>query len=138
MNNPTTPQPAQTEVSNSTQPATSPTNEELIDIEYFSKIKLRVAKIEAAEAVPKSKKLLKLQVDLGPELGKRQIMAGIATHYSPENLIGRHIVIVANLKPAQLMGHESQGMLLAASTSDNTILGLLSPDKEIPAGSGVR
>ena len=112
--------------------------EEQIDIEYFSKIKLRLAKIESAQALPKSKKLLKLQVDLGPELGKRQILAGIAQHYAPENLVGKQIVVVANLKPAQLMGEVSQGMLLAASTPDNLLLGVLSPDKEIPPGAIVR
>lgn len=115
-------------------------SQELIDIEYFSKVKLRVAKIESAEPLPKSNKLLKLQVDVGPEFGKRQVMAGIAKHYKPEDLIGRYIVIVANLKPAKLMGHESQGMLLAGSstTPEGEFLALLAPDKELSAGSVVR
>ena len=97
---------------------------------------LPVAKIEAAEPVPKSKKLLKLQLDLGP-LGKRQIVAGIGPYYPVDTLIGKRIVIVANLQPTQLMGVESQGMLLAAATADGAQLALLSPG-EIPEGSQVR
>lgn len=114
-----------------------PAVEELIDIDQFLKVKFRVATIEAAEVVPKSKKLLKLQIDLGP-LGKRQILSGISLHYTPESLIGKKIVVVANLKPAKLMGLESQGMLLAASTEGDTMLAILSPEKDIPAGSVVR
>jgi methionyl-tRNA synthetase len=108
-----------------------------IDIETFAKIKFRVATIEHVEAVPKSKKLYQIQLDVG-ELGKRTIVSGIALHYTPEQLIGRQIVIVANLKPAKLMGVESHGMLLAASTDDDSILAVLSPDKQITAGSRVR
>ena len=111
--------------------------DEEIDIDLFAKIKLRTATIESVEAVPKSKKLYRIQVDLG-EHGKRQIVSGIAQHYTPEELIGRQIVIVANLKPAKLMGVESQGMLLAASTDSDGALALLMPDKAIPAGSRVR
>jgi methionyl-tRNA synthetase len=86
---------------------------ERISIDTFMNIELRTAKVIAAEAVPKSKKLLKLQVDLGTE--QRTILAGIAEAYEPESLVGRTIVIVANLKPAKLMGIESNGMVLAAS-----------------------
>lgn len=120
-------------------PASAPAAEqfELIDIDLFAKIKLRVARIEAAEALPKSKKLLKLQLDLG-HLGKRQILAGIAQFYSPESLIGRKIVVVANLKPAMLMGNESQGMMLAGSSPDGTKLAFLSPEQDLPEGSEVR
>jgi methionyl-tRNA synthetase len=85
-----------------------------ISIDDFMKVELRVARIVAAEAVPKSKKLLKLQVDLGTE--QRTIVAGIAEAYAPETLAGRTIVVVANLKAAKLMGIESNGMVLAAST----------------------
>jgi methionyl-tRNA synthetase len=85
-----------------------------ITIDEFMKVELRVAKILAAEAVPKSKKLVKLQVDLGTE--QRTIVAGIAEAYVPEALVGRTIVVVANLKPAKLMGIESNGMVLAASS----------------------
>jgi len=118
--------------------AAPPAAEELIDIDYFMKVKLRVAKVLSAEPVPKSKKLLKLQVDLGEKLGKRQILAGIAQFYSPETLIGKKIVVVANLKPAKLMGEESQGMLLAASTDDMSILTVLQPTVDISEGSTVR
>jgi methionyl-tRNA synthetase len=85
-----------------------------ITIDDFMKVELRTAKILAAEAVPKSKKLVKLQIDVGSE--QRTIVAGIAEAYAPDTLIGRQIVIVANLKPAKLMGIESNGMVLAAST----------------------
>ena len=84
-----------------------------ISIDAFMNVELRTAKVLAAEAVPKSKKLIKLQVDLGTE--QRTILAGIAEAYQPETLVGRTIVIVANLKPAKLMGIESNGMVLAAS-----------------------
>lgn len=111
--------------------------EELVSIDYFAKVKLRVARIESAEAVPKSSKLLKLQLDLGP-LGKRQILAGVAKFYTPESLVGKRIVVVANLQPAKLMGHESQGMLLAASTSDGSKLLIVDPGQDMPEGSEVR
>jgi methionyl-tRNA synthetase len=112
---------------------------EQIDIEHFAKVKLRVARIEAVEAIPKSKKLYKLQLDLGP-LGKRQILSGIAQFYTPESLIGRSIIVIANLKPATLMGHESQGMLLAASCGEGETakLAILAPSAEMPPGSEVR
>jgi methionyl-tRNA synthetase len=105
--------------SSTDQPAAAPPSPQAppdtrISIDDFMKVELRVAKIVAAEAVPKSKKLLKLQVDLGAE--QRTIVAGIAEAYAPETLVGRAIVVVANLKPAKLMGIESNGMVLAAST----------------------
>jgi methionyl-tRNA synthetase len=133
--NQTAPSPAPQETA-SNQASVPPAD--LIDIEYLSKLQLRIAKIEAAEAVPKSKKLVKLQIDVGPKLGKRQILAGIAQYHSPESLIGKKIVIVANLKPATLMGHQSQGMLLAALSEDNTTLAILQPGVDIPEGSEVR
>ena len=113
----------------------APTDE--IDIETFATVKFRVATIEKVEAIPKSKKLYQIQLDVG-ELGKRQIVSGIALHYTPEQLVGRQIVIVANLKPAKLMGVESHGMLLAASTEGDEVLAVLSPDKAISAGARVR
>jgi methionyl-tRNA synthetase len=91
-----------------------------ISIEDFAKIELRVGKVLAAERVPKSSKLLKLQVDLGTET--RQIVAGIGTKYEPDVLIGRLVAVVANLKPAKLMGIESQGMILAAGDKEVTAL----------------
>ncbi len=109
-----------------------------VDIDYFAKVQLRVAMVESAEVVPKSKKLLKLQLDVGSEIGKRQILAGVAQFYSPETLIGRKIVIVANLKPAILMGIESQGMLLASSNADGSMLNIVDPGQNLPAGSVVR
>jgi methionyl-tRNA synthetase len=95
----------------SPEPGTS--GDERISIDAFMNVDLRTAKVVAAEAVPKSKKLIKLHVDLGTE--QRTILAGIAEAYQPESLVGRTIVIVANLKPAKLMGIESNGMVLAAS-----------------------
>ena len=83
-----------------------------ITYDEFMKVDLRVARVKHAERIPKSKKLLRLIVDLGDE--ERQIIAGIAQYYEPEDLIGKNIVIVANLEPKKLMGYESQGMLLAA------------------------
>lgn len=95
------------------EPATSVVKSEKITIDDFKKIQLRTAKVVEAERVPKSKKLLKLQIELGDE--KRQIVAGIAEKYAPEEMIGKTIVIVANLQPAKLMGFESNGMLLAVN-----------------------
>ncbi|AEH50289.1 methionine--tRNA ligase [Pseudothermotoga thermarum] len=106
----------------------------LIDIDQFKKVELRTAKVISAERVPKSEKLLKLVVDVG-ELGTRQIVAGIAKYYAPEDLIGKTIIIVANLKPAKLMGIESQGMLLAAKFNDT--LRILTVDGEIAPGATV-
>ena len=94
-------------------PASAAPLEDRISIDQFMNVELRTAKVVAAEAVPKSKKLIKLQVDLGTE--QRTVLAGIAEAYQPESLVGRTIVIVANLKPAKLMGIESNGMVLAAS-----------------------
>jgi methionyl-tRNA synthetase len=84
--------------------------------------------------VPKSAKLLKLQVDIGTE--QRQIVAGIGKKYTPEELVGKTIVVVANLKPAKLMGIESQGMVLAAG--DNDMLGLLGVSEDLPPGIKVK
>lgn len=103
-----------------------------IDYEDFSKIDLRVAQILEAEAVPKSKKLIKLKIDIGEE---RVIVAGIGNDYNPEQLIGKKIVVVANLKPAKLMGVESHGMLLAAPTEEG--LALLSYDGEAKTGAKI-
>ncbi|WP_448374788.1 methionine--tRNA ligase [Fervidobacterium sp.] len=110
------------------------TSEELIDIDYFKKVDLRVAKVIEAERVEKSEKLVKLQLDLG-ELGRRQIVAGIAKYYAPEELVGRLIIVVANLKPAKLMGIESRGMLLAAKINDK--LTLLTVSSEIEPGAKI-
>lgn len=105
---------------------------DFIEIDDFAKIDLRVAQVKQAERVPKSQKLVRLLVDVGEE-SPRQIVAGIAEHYAPEDLVGRRIVIVANLKPRKLMGLESQGMVLAAS--DESGLSLLGVDGEARPGS---
>jgi methionyl-tRNA synthetase len=93
--------------------AETPDQDGRITIDDFMKVELRVAKVLEAEAVPKSKKLVKLRVEVAGE--PRTIVAGIAEAYQPEQLVGRTVVIVANLKPAKLMGIESNGMVLAAS-----------------------
>jgi methionyl-tRNA synthetase len=89
----------------------------VIDIAHFSTVELRVGKVLVSESVPKSERLLRLEVDLG-EPGPRQVIAGIAQSYRPEELVGTEVVIVANLKPAKLMGLQSQGMVLAATDSE--------------------
>jgi len=104
-----------------------------IDYDDFSKVDLRVAKILAAEAVPKSNKLVKLKIDIGEE---RTIVAGIGKDYKPEELVGKSIVIVANLKPAKLMGVESRGMLLATDSPEG--LTLIGFDREPKTGAKVR
>ena len=107
--------------------------EEMIDIDYFRKIKLRTAKILECEAVPKSKKLLKIQLKVGEKT--KQIVAGIAEHYKPEDLIGKTIVIVDNLNKTKLMGVESEGMLLAAKKDGK--LAIVTPENEIEDGGDV-
>lgn len=106
----------------------------LIEISDFAKVELRVGEILEAEKVEKSRKLIKLKINLG-ELGERQIVAGIAQHYNPEELIGLKIVVVTNLKPAKLMGIESQGMLLAAKIEDS--LTVLTVHRDIKPGAKV-
>ncbi len=108
--------------------------EDLLSIDEFFKTKLVVATIREAEQVPKSKKLVRLMVDLG-ETDLRQLVAGIAERYEAADLVGRQIVVVANLKPAKLMGVESQGMLLAANLEGAPFL--LAPDEEVPPGTVV-
>lgn len=107
---------------------------ELISIDDFAKIQLRVAKIVAAKKVEKADKLLELQVEMGEET--RTIVSGIAKAYAPEDLIGKKIVLVANLKPSKIRGIESNGMLLAASAGDT--LEVLTLDSDIPTGSRVK
>ena len=102
-------------------------------IEEFQKVDIRVATVLAAEKHPKADRLLVLQVDLGTE--RRQIVAGIRASYEPEALVGRQIVVVANLEPAVLRGVESQGMLLA--TRDGERIVVLGPDAPVPPGGKV-
>ena len=105
----------------------------MISFEDFQKIDLRVAKIIEAENVEGSEKLLKLKIDLGSEI--RQIVAGIAKFYQLEDLIGKEIIVVANLEPKVLRGLESQGMLLAAETEGT--ISLLIPDQEVLPGAKI-
>jgi len=101
-----------------------------ITLEDLNRIDLRVGTVTAAEAVPRARKLLKLEVDIGE---KRTVVAGIAGSYPPETLVGKQVVVVANLKPAKLMGVLSQGMLLAAAGGDGLVL--VAPDEEVDAGT---
>ena len=102
--------------------------------EEFKKMDLRVAKVLAAERVPGTSKLLKLQIDLGSE--KRQIVAGVAETYSPEELVGKEFIVIANLQPAVIRGVESQGMLLAAEVEGKAIIPFF--DRELPPGTKVK
>ena len=105
-----------------------------INFEEFQKIDLRIGKITEAEKIEGTDKLLKLKVDLGKE--KRQLVAGIAKFYQPEDLVGKEIVVVANLEPKILRGIESQGMLLAGDVKGKPVL--LKPDQEVPPGTKIR
>lgn len=112
-----------------------PPHEETIAIEHFRGVELRVAQIEAVHEIPKAKKLYKLDVDLGYE--KRVIVSGIREFFKPEELVGKRIIVVVNLKPAKLCGVESNGMLLAASTPGHEKLTVVTPEQDIPLGSRV-
>lgn len=115
------------------EPPLAPSNDQ-ISIEEFQRIQLKVATVLSAERIPRSEKLLKLRVDLGEE--QRQIVAGIGKTYEPESLVGRKIVVVANLKPATLMGVESQGMVLAAGEKE--VGGLVTVLEDVPPGTKVK
>ncbi len=109
-------------------------NANLVSIEDVAKVQLKIGRVLSAERVPKSSKLIKLLVDTGEE---RQVVAGIGKSYAPEELNGKSIVIVTNLKPAKLMGVESQGMLLAA-TDSNGVLSILIPEKDVKEGAIIK
>jgi methionine--tRNA ligase beta chain len=116
-------------------------NKEIIDIELFSQVELKVAEVLTAEVVEGSEKLLRLTVDAGDQdeggaPAPRQVLAGIAKAYSPADLIGRQIVIVANLAPRKLMGIESQGMILAAGDEGGPVI--LGPAGTVTNGSTIR
>ena len=104
-----------------------------ISIEEFGKVDLRVATVTHAEPVPRAKKLLKLELDMGTP---RTVVAGIAGTYAPEALIGKQVIVVANLKPAKLMGVVSNGMVVAAVTDSGAVLAAL--DKPVPPGTSLR
>lgn len=105
----------------------------MINIEEFRRLELKVGTVRSAETHPNADRLLVLRVDLGSE--ERQIVAGIRRSYAAEELVGRQVVIVANLEPATLRGIESQGMLLAASDGERIVI--LTPQKEVSAGAKV-
>jgi methionine--tRNA ligase beta chain len=105
----------------------------MISIDEFRKVELKVATIKSAEAHPNADKLMVLQIDLGSE--QRQICAGIRNYYTAEELVGKQIVVVANLETAKLRGLDSQGMLLAASDEGRVII--LTPEKPVQAGAKV-
>ncbi|MEM3030951.1 MAG: methionine--tRNA ligase subunit beta [Candidatus Micrarchaeia archaeon] len=105
----------------------------MISLEEFRKLDLRVGMVKAAERVPGAEKLLKLTVDAG---GERTLVAGIAGHYAPEELVGKSIIVLANLEPKTIRGITSQGMLLAADAGGKIVL--LTADKEVPPGTPVR
>ena len=108
-----------------------------IDITDFAKIDLRVGEVKTAERVPKADKLLLITVDIGEEKS-RQILAGIAQYYEPEKLIGRKIVVVANLKPRKMRGYESQGMLLAASVGEEGKPVIATFAEDVPNGARLK
>jgi methionyl-tRNA synthetase len=114
------------------KPASSGSRE--ININEFFRLELRVAKVLAAEGVPKTDKLLKLEVDLGSE--KRQLVAGVAQVYEPDALVGKNIIVVANLQPARIRGVESRGMLLAADVGGRPIVATF--EEDVPPGTRVR
>ncbi len=117
------------------QPVLETPKEEFIGIEDFAKVQLRVAEVLECEKVPKADKLLKLTVALGDE--RRTILSGIAEYYSPEEMVGKRVVVVANLAPRKMRGIESQGMILAA-TDENGKVVIVSPERLVPSGGEVR
>lgn len=123
---------AKKEAKKEAKPAAAAADE--ITIDDFAKIDLRVATVVAAERVPKTDKLIKLQVKIGDE--ERTIVSGIAQHYEPENLIGKNVIVIANLKPAKLRGIESRGMVLAASDDEGNLV--LADAPGIASGSKVK
>lgn len=130
------PAAATTPATPATPAATGADGVALITIDDFTKVELKLGEVKAAERVAKSDKLLKLQVDIGEAAGPRQILAGIGLSYKPEDLVGKRIVIVANLAPRKMMGHESQGMVVACGPSE--ALSILTIEKDIPVGTRVK
>ena len=108
----------------------------MITIDEFGAIELRVATVKAAEPHPNADRLLVLKIDIG-EPEERQLVAGIRAHYPPQELVGKQIIVVANLQPATLRGMESQGMLLASTDGSNGNVIVLSPEKQVTPGSKV-
>ncbi|HJZ18730.1 MAG TPA: methionine--tRNA ligase subunit beta [Candidatus Nanoarchaeia archaeon] len=113
------------------------TSENIVNFEDWEKLDLRVAKIVKVEEIDNADKLYKLEVDLGKEIGKRTICAGIKQYYSKDELKGKKIVVLANLEPRKMRGIESQGMLLASDNEKGKVI-LLTPESDIEVGSKVR
>lgn len=112
----------------------------MISIEDFAKLELKVGTVLEAEAIEESENLLKLKIDIGedpPAGGPRQILAGIKKWYKPESLVGKQVIIVANLEPRMMMGYESQGMLLAAEGDRGKPI-LLKPSSKVQNGTKIR
>ena len=107
--------------------------ENVIEIGDFAKVQLRVAEVLEAERVENADRLLKLQIDVGGD--KRQVVAGIAEHYTPEEIKGKRVVVVVNLKPAKIRGLESSGMLLAAKKGKK--LSVVTLDRDLPPGAKI-
>ena len=108
-----------------------------IEIDDFAKVDLRVGEVMSAERIPKSDKLLLMKIDIG-ETEPRQVLAGIAEYYEPEKLIGRKVVVVANLKPRKLRGHESQGMVVAASIGEQGQPVIATFTEDVPNGARLK
>jgi len=117
-----------------TEPDTGPEQPRRISIDRFFETELVVGRVVVAEPVPGADRLLRLEVDLGSE--RRQLVAGIARSYAPEALVGKRIVVVANLEPARIRGVESQGMLLAADVGGRPIVATF--EEDVPPGTRVR
>jgi methionyl-tRNA synthetase len=128
-------QPAATQAAVKAQPAAAAADGGKITIDDFAKIELRVGVVKVAERVPKADKLLRLEIDIGTEV--RQVLAGIAEAYAPETLIGRKVVIVANLAPRKLRGLESNGMIVAASLEGGKPV-LASFLEDVPVGARLK
>ncbi len=101
----------------------------------FVKLDIRIGKIKTAENVEGSERLIKMKIDLGKEVGTRQIIAGVALHYQVDQLVGKKVAVLVNLESKKMMGMESSGMILAAGDEQ---IAFLMPDKDVPAGSIVR
>ena len=118
--------------SGSEKPAASEAADSRIDIDDFRKVSLVVGEVVSCESIPKSDKLLRLCVDIGSE--KRQVVSGIAKSYKPEELVGRKLILVSNLKPAVLRGVESNGMILASGSDEIKVVFI---DPSVPNGTPV-
>jgi methionine--tRNA ligase beta chain len=107
-----------------------------ISFEEFKKVEIRIGKILECEKVADADKLLKLQIDFGPEVGNRQIISGIAQSYTPEEMVGKSLPFIVNLEYRKFKGEESQGMLMAAGNTDGKVV-LLEPNSELTPGTEV-